>query len=267
MPFADSRGRQIYYERHGEGRAVLFCHGAGSNAATWWQQLPVFSRHYTCITMDIRCFGRSAAPIEEFVLENFVEDVTRILDKEKLDKVSLVGQSLGGMIGLKLALTHPDRLAAFIGCDTSLAINHPVLLEILAARRISQRAVAIEQRSMGRWFLENHPDKAGLYAQINHFNPSTHSISADRWDAAIGSLMQPDRLVPMEALGQVQCPTLMLVGSEDPIVPVAVAREVVPLVPGAELVVVDDAGHSTYFEKPVEFNQKVLEFIARRAIY
>jgi len=61
MPFVDSGGRRIYYERQGEGPAVLFLHGAGSNAATWWQQLPAFGARHTCITMDIRCFGRSVA--------------------------------------------------------------------------------------------------------------------------------------------------------------------------------------------------------------
>ena len=62
MPFVRSHHRDIYYERHGAGPAILFLHGAGSNAATWWQQLPAFTPEYTCLTMDIRCFGRSAAP-------------------------------------------------------------------------------------------------------------------------------------------------------------------------------------------------------------
>lgn len=264
MPFADSRGRRIYYERHGQGPAVLFLHGAGSNAATWWQQLPVFSPHYTCLTMDIRCFGRSVAPLDEFSLENFVADVIAVLDQEDIDQVRIVGQSLGGMIGLKTALTHPQRVAAFVACDSSLAIDHPVLLGILEKRQISQRATSIEQRSLGRWFLETHPDKAALYAQINHFNPSTHSIAAADWGATLAALMQPDRVIPMAALRDLHCPTLLLVGSEDPIVPVSVARELTGWIPGSEVVVVADAGHSTYFEKPAEFNRYVSEFLRRR---
>jgi 3-oxoadipate enol-lactonase len=59
MPFVRSQGREIYYERHGAGPALLLLHGAGSNAATWWQQLPAFSAHHTCLTMDNRCFGRT----------------------------------------------------------------------------------------------------------------------------------------------------------------------------------------------------------------
>src|SRR5690349_3085849 len=134
MPFVESRGRRIYYERQGEGPAVLFLHGAGSNAATWWQQLPVFGARHTCITMDIRCFGRSVAPVEEFQLENFTADALAVLDREEIQRATIVGQSLGGMIGLQLALTTPQRIAAFAAVDSSLAIDHPVLLETIAKR-------------------------------------------------------------------------------------------------------------------------------------
>ena len=64
MPFIDSGGRAIWAQRQGQGPAVLFLHGAGSNAATWWQQLPAFSARHTCVTLDQRCFGRSAAPMD-----------------------------------------------------------------------------------------------------------------------------------------------------------------------------------------------------------
>lgn len=267
MPFIDSRGRCIYYERQGQGPAVLFCHGAGSNAATWWQQLPAFAARHTCITTDIRCFGRSKAPLDEFTLDHFVADMIAILDHEGVERVTHVGQSLGGFIGLKLALSHPDRVAAFAACDSSLAIDHPVLLDNIAKRQITHKAASIEQRSLGRWFLENCPDKAQLYAQINHFNPSAHSIGAQEWGGALSALLHPSRLIPMSALREVACPTLLLVGSDDPIVPAAVMQEVQALVHGSELVVVPRAGHSAYFEKPQEFNSTVLDFIARRARY
>lgn len=267
MPFVEARGRRIYYERQGGGPAVLFLHGAGSNAATWWQQLPAFRIRHTCITMDIRCFGRSVAPLQEFALDNFVADAIAILDREEVERVALVGQSLGGFVGLKLCLDHPGRVAAFAACDSSLGIDHPTLQDIFASRRITQRAVNVEQRSLGSWFLENHPEKAQLYAQINHFNPSAHSIPSAEWGEALAALQQRDNVLPVRALSGLACPTLLLVGSEDPIVPVAVMREVAALVEGSELAVIDDAGHSAYFEKPQEVNRHLLDFIARRARY
>lgn len=263
MPFVVSHGREIYYERHGSGPAVMFCHGAGSNAATWWQQLPAFSADFTCITLDQRCFGRSVAPLEEFQFNLFVDDVLAILDAENIDRVSLVGQSLGGMVGLRLALDHAERISAFVACDTTLAIDHPVLLDLLAKRVTTRQALTVEQRSLGAWFLAHHPDRAALYAQINHFNPSAHTYSREAWGAAMMNLMKPEYLLAMDRLREVACPTLLVVGSVDPLVPVAVMQEVQQQVNGSDLFVVEAAGHSAYFEKPAEFNERVLGFLRR----
>ncbi|KQP17772.1 alpha/beta fold hydrolase [Pseudorhodoferax sp. Leaf267] len=267
MPFATSQGRPLYYERHGQGPAVLFLHGAGSNAATWWQQLPAFSARHTCITMDIRCFGRSPAPLDEFTLALFVADALAVLDQEGLARVAVVGQSLGGMVGLRLALQHPARVAALVACDSSLAIDHPELLERVARRLASTQALGVEQRSLGAWFLQHHPERAALYAQINHFNPSAHTLAARDWSAAVAALLEPANLLPTQALRDLACPTLLLVGSEDPLVPVSAMRDVAALVRGSECVVVPQAGHSAYFEKPVDFNRHVLDFLARRATF
>lgn len=264
MPFVRSQGRDLYYECQGSGPAVLFLHGAGSNAATWWQQLPAFSKHYRCVTMDIRCFGRSAAPASEFTMALFVDDVLAVLDEQGIDRCIVVGQSLGGMIGLRMALQHPDRVAAFVACDSTLAIDHPVLLDRLERRSVAQAGASIEQRSLGAWFTREQPALTVLYAQINHFNPSAHRIPAAEWRAALTSLMQPAQLVPLDALSNVRCPTLFVVGAEDPLIPAEVMHEVSALVPSSEVVVIEQAGHSAYFEQAAQVNRLVLDFIDRR---
>ena len=265
MPFVTSNKRDIYYQRHGAGPAILFLHGAGSNAATWWQQLPAFTPQYTCLTMDIRCFGRSVAPPEEFSLELFVGDALAVLAREGIERATVVGQSLGGMIGLRLALRHPERVAAFVACDTSLAIDHPTLVDSIERRFKTVSAVSIEQRSLGAWFLKAQPALAALYAQINHFNPSAHRIAPEAWREAVLRLNQPENLLAVAEIDQLACPTMFLVGAEDPIVPPAVMRELGQRLPGSEVVVVEEAAHSAYFEKPLEFNQTVFDFLRRRA--
>lgn len=264
MPFLTSAGRRIYYERHGTGPAILFLHGAGSNAATWWQQLPVFSSRYSCLTMDIRCFGRSVAPTSEFDLGLMADDVLALFDAEQVHQAVVIGQSLGGMIGLRVALRHPKRVVGFVACDSSMAIDHPALLELVSKRLQSARGVSIEQRSLGKWFVEQHPPLAALYAQINHFNPSAHAVPAEQWQDALVSLLAPAALTPVDALRELACPTLFLVGSEDPLVPASVMHECSGLVPDSAVVVIEQAGHSAYFEKPQEFNRLVIEFIAGR---
>lgn len=267
MPFVSSRGRDIYYERHGTGPAVLFLHGAGSNAATWWQQLPDFSASYICLTMDIRCFGRSVAPVDEFSLCLFIADAMAVLDQECINRVVLIGQSLGGMICFRIALRYPERVAGFVACDTSLAIDHPVLVESIERRFKTVSAVSIEQRSLGAWFLNTQPALAALYAQINHFNPSAYRISAEEWRTAMLTLNQPCNLAATADVEKLRCPTLFLIGAEDPIVPSQVMRELSTRLPGSELLVLEEAAHSAYFEKAGEFNRHVLDFLRRRAAF
>lgn len=265
MPFVRCQGRDVYYECRGSGPALLFLHGAGSNAATWWQQLPLFSEHHRCVTMDIRCFGRSAAPTAEFSMPLFVADVLAVLDALGIERAVLIGQSLGGMIGLRVALQHPQRVAAFVACDSTLAIDHPVLLDRLERRNATQAGASIEQRSLGAWFLRERPELAALYAQINHFNPSAYRIPAAEWRAALAALLRPEQLTPLAALPSLRCPTLLLIGEEDPLVPAAVMHEVSALLPSSEVVVIERAGHSAYFEQAALFNRHVADFIGRRA--
>lgn len=265
VPSAATGGRALYAERHGDsGVPVLFLHGAGSNAATWWQQLPAFAEKHVCLTLDLRCFGRSAAPMDEFRHEHFVADVLAVLDHFDVPRAVVVGQSLGGMVGLRLALQHAGRVAAFVACDSPLGVAQPAILEALERRARTAGSKTLEQRALGAWFLQRSPERAALYAQINAFNPGTHSTPPDEWRAAMDRLMDPVRLLPMAALRDITCPTLWLVGREDPLVPVSAMQEAASLAPGSELAVVEHCGHSTYFERPEVFNHLVLDFIARR---
>ena len=59
MPFVATNSIELYYEIHGSGYPVVFAHGSGGNHLSWWQQIPFFSQHYTCITFDHRSFGLS----------------------------------------------------------------------------------------------------------------------------------------------------------------------------------------------------------------
>lgn len=262
MPFFTSGGRRLYYERHGSGPALVFLHGAGSNAATWWQQLPVFQRTHTCYTVDLRCFGRSVAPLEEFRLPHFIADVLALLDEQGLDQAILAGQSLGGMIALHTAWKHPNRVCALALCDTSMALNHARGLQILADRMVRVAALSIEQRSLGQWFIDHKPELVALYAQINHFNPSFYLDQKEAWGRAMNGLHDPTDLMPMDALSSIQCPTLIVVGEHDPIVPVDIMQEVQARIAGSRLCVIPDAAHSAYFEQPQRVNEALQAFLA-----
>ena len=77
-------------------------------------------------------------------------------------------------------------------------------------------------------------------------------------------LIAHENLLPIAALGDIRCPVMWLVDREDPLVPLAAMQEAHGLTAGSELAVVDDCGHSAYFEKPEVFNHTVMDFLGRR---
>ena len=91
-----------------------------------------------------------------------------------------------------------------------------------------------------------------------------HSIPPAQWRAAMEGLHRPQDLTPMSALPRLACPVLLLVGREDPIVPVDIMEEVARLVAGSEIAVIEQAAHSAYFEQPEPVNRTVLGFLGRR---
>jgi 3-oxoadipate enol-lactonase len=261
MPFFQSQGRNIYYERHGQGQPVLFLHGAGSNAATWWQQLAALSPWYTCYTMDARCFGRSAAPLSEFDIHIFAADVLAFQKMLGFERMALVGQSLGGMIATRFAAEHPERVSALVLCDSPMGIDHAGQQTILRERLQKVAGLTIEQRSLGAWFIANRPDLVALYGQINHFNPAFYLEQGVEWQKAMAHLNEPDQLLSLDRLRDIPCPCLIVVGEDDPIVPVSIMREVQALLPHCALQVIPQAAHSAYFEQAELVNGHLLRFL------
>ena len=91
MAVANSDGVSIYYERHGQGPAVLFVHGSGGHHAAWWQQVAALRDRYTVLTVDLRGFGKSDSSMPEFDGQDFPGDIVAVLDREDLTDVVLVG--------------------------------------------------------------------------------------------------------------------------------------------------------------------------------
>jgi len=176
----------------------------------------------------------------------------------------LLGQSLGGMVALRVALRHPDRTAAWVNSDSSMAIDHPELMACVAAHLARASVQTLEQRALSAKFNREHPDKAFLYAQISAMNPSAHTIPVADWRARMQALNHPDVLVPTAQLTSLRCPTLFITGSADPILPGHIVREIAALVPGAACEFIDGAGHSAYFEQPAVFNHMLHTFLQQR---
>ena len=257
MPQIKNRDASLYYEVHGEGPPLVLAHGAGGNTQIWWQQVPYFSSRYRVLTFDHRCFGRTVCAPDAFKPEFFGSDLIAILDAEKIDRVSLVCQSMGGWTGLRMALEYPERLSSLVLCGTPGGIVTDRILE--AAKRIAQRAATDGIRgnaALANAFQKEQPELAFLYDQIGSHN---HGFSPALLGKLASARVDPDELKSHTT------PTLLLSGEEDALFPTEAIREIADLIPGAILETVPGSGHSPYYEMPETFNRIVNEFVTRHS--
>ena len=251
MSKARVNGIELYYESMGEGFAVVFAHGRGGNHLSWWQQVPVFSRSYRCITFDHRGFGQSPAPGDGPGREAFVDDLRALLDHLEIAEAFLVAQSMGGLTCLGFALAYPQRTKGLVLADTTGGIGEHSVVETLRQRQAPDDVML---RAVSPGFREREPAKAFLYREVNLMNPP-RDLEPNGFTSGEG---------PKAAeLAQMAVPTLLIVGEEDVVMPPAAMELSQRLIPGSRLDVVADAGHSVYFEQPEIFNGLVLDFFAR----
>ncbi|MCH2173402.1 alpha/beta hydrolase [Myxococcota bacterium] len=257
MPIVSARNAEIYYESHGEGRNVVFAHGAGGNAASWWNQVPFFAeRGYRTIAFDHRGFGRSACASDDFDPAEFPGDLSAILDAENVDRTALVCQSMGGWTGLPMALSSPERVSALVLCGTPGGLWTDVVAASFAgiAERVAQGGAVLGPGgvAVGETFRKTNAAGAFLYEQIANFNRGLDP-------SAVGKI-GGTRIAPA-AVTDYRTPTLVISGNEDVLFPPEALVSVAEALPGARLERFDGAGHSTYFEQPDRFNQVVIEFL------
>jgi 3-oxoadipate enol-lactonase len=254
MAFMEGDGFRLYYEdTGGDAPAVLFLHGAGGNHLSWWQQVPVFSDEYRCITVDQRGFGQSSGVSEQGPAA-LATDALALLDHLGVARAAVVAQSMGGWAAAGAVLRAADRFWAVVMANTVGNLTNPeiaMLRQRLAAASPPRPAI-LWHAALGPTFRKAEPVRSFLYASMAGLNAPL--------PPAFREAMQ--RLtMPVERYAAASVPTLFLTSDEDGLIWPELSEKVHAHVPGSELVRVPGAGHSTYFERPDVFNREVGAFL------
>lgn len=245
----------LYYTELGEGETVVFCHGAGGNSASWFNQFGAFMNDYHCVAYDCRGFGRSICSADEFDCSKFASDAIALLDHLNVESAYFVCQSMGGWTGVRMALDYPDRVRKLVLSDTIGGIALAAGIESIQTLgdRVSDTRLA--HAALAAAYPERDPAGAFLYGQISEFNRLPQSVVVD-------ALFNEANLVSVETAQTLTLPILIFSGTDDLLWPPAVLKELCELLPSAERCGID-SGHSPYFENPVVFNQVLAEFLLR----
>jgi 3-oxoadipate enol-lactonase len=256
MPFAAVNGIDLYYESRGEGPAVVFAHGAGGNHLSWWQQIPVFARRFRCITFDHRAFGLSRDGEGEAKLGRrmFHEDLRELLDHLGIDEVRIVAQSMGGRTAVGFSLRNPGRCKALVLAGTTGGAVDDEVRELQDAHRESAVGqLTLMQRAVSPALKERAAHLDFLYRSIGRLNPPRPKDFLAPIPGYRGS--------SAERLAGADFPILFLVGRHDAITPPAIIERCHRAVAGSQYKVIEDSGHSAYFEQPEAFNDAVMTFL------
>ena len=251
MPYAHVDGTRIYYEAAGSGPALVLVHGSGGNHAIWWQQVPYFAKRYQTVTVDLHGFGNSNAGASGADARDFPRDVLSVLDDLRIVKAALLGQSIGALACLRLAVAHPERIAGLVLAHSAGNMDDSELRAMTAADRAAAEELTVFDRLMSKTFQSRSPELTWLFQKIGTFNSANQQ--------SISNLQ--DKGPTPDAVRRSGVRVAFLAGENDRVISPATLRKAQALVPGSTLIEVPDGPHSLYWENPAVFNCVVDQFL------
>jgi pimeloyl-ACP methyl ester carboxylesterase len=263
-------GRRVnVLDTGGDGPPLLFIHGWSSNWQIFLLSIAAFMRTHRCLALDLPGFGASEMPAEPISIRGYAKTVDAVCDALGVERVSVVGNSMGGFIGAELALsfdTRVDRLVlvSAAGLSTEHLAQTPsvVLARLVTAgfpytRRFESTVVRRPRlrRAAMQWAVR-YPEKLSV--------PLTQelvlSFGKPGFVAALKALLQYSY---RDRLAAIEIPVLIVWGRNDLLVPVGDAERYRRLIgDNARVEIFEDTGHAPMIERPSRFNELVRGFLA-----
>ncbi len=245
----------VHYEVFGRGRPVLFLHGWLGSWRYWFPTMEVVADNFRTYSFDFWGFGDSRRKNTQESIQNYSDQVIRFLDALGIDRVSIVGHSMGGMVGLKTAINHPDRVLRL--ATVGAPIDGDSLSWLLKLTDVPFFAGTFARlpwlrRSLFRFFLGETNDPA-----VNEVIDDSVKSSAHTLRRAVSSMWRTD-LRP--ELPRLRVPTLIVHGGRDDIVhPNQV--DLFDAVSCAEVVLMPSSRHFPFLDESELFNDVLLRFL------
>ena len=239
---AEINGVDIYYKVYGEGNGdpIILLHGGLSNGDHFSAIIPALvDAGHEVITMDSRGHGHSSFDDAQISYAQMAQDVLGLMDHLEIDKADIVGWSDGGIIGLEIALTQPERLNKVVAYGANYDPTG-VRLDI------------------------GTNDYFNAYIERASEEYQQNSPAPEKWDAFlanIGNMWATQPNYTDEQLTTITTPFLILDGAKEEAIDLNQTKLMALLIPGAELMIMPDTGHFALFEQPEEFTQIVLDYL------
>ena len=267
MPKLNAGAVSIDYELRGEGRPLLMINGFRRSRVVWLDGvLKPLAERFQLILMDNRGTGESDKPQDGYSIEAFADDCAGVIDALGLPRVHVFGVSMGGMIAQRLATRHPHKVHGLaLGCTNcgrggSILPEKRIgeLLRLLPNDTMDAREVARRQEEL--YYMPGFRESRrvlidGLYELVNRNPTPPHAVR--------GHLKAIDAFEACADLARIKAPTLVIAGAGDPLIPAENSRLIAGRIPAAQLVLLPDASHFFWIEKPQETAAALIGFFGR----
>ncbi|AHY54263.1 alpha/beta fold hydrolase [Bradyrhizobium japonicum] len=239
--FAPVNGIKVWYATFGRGEPVLLLHGGLANANYWGHQVRALQRHYQVIVMDSRGHGRSSRNQEPYGYDLMASDVVALLDHLKIRKAAIVGWSDGAIIGLDIAMKHPERVSKLFAFAAN---SDPSGVADIASNDVFNAYIARAGEEYKR--LSPTPTEYKTFvAEITRMWESQ-----PKWTAS--------------DLATIKVPTWIVDGDHDEAIKRENTEFMAANIPGAGLLIQPEVSHFSFLQDPEQFSDDVLHFLERK---
>jgi 3-oxoadipate enol-lactonase len=245
---------------HGPARApvLVLSNSLGTTQDLWGGQLPALAERFRVLTYDHPGHGAAELPEQQCTVEAFAHGLLGLLDELALDRVSVCGVSLGGMVGMALALEAPERVERLVLACTSAYLGPREQWDERARVVRAEGIEVIADTLLGRWFTpELARDEPETVASFRAMLAATPPEGYARCCEAVAAWDARGRISAITA------PVLVLAGAEDPAIPVELAELIASRIPGARLHVLERAAHLANVERADAFTGAVLAHLGQ----
>jgi 3-oxoadipate enol-lactonase len=267
MPYAKINGHNLYYEEHGTGpETVVFAHGLLWSGRMFEGQVHALKDRYRCITFDFPGQGRSEVTSRGYDMDSLAADTALLVKELNAAPCHFAGLSMGGFVAMRMGIYYPELVRSLILMETSADPEPPenipkykmlsLISRWISIRLVSRRTMQI---MFGQSFL-NDPARRELREQWHGYLVANNQTGIAR---ALRGVIEREGVY--EKLGKIKAPTLVIVGEQDVATVPAKAERICKAIPGAKLVRIPNAGHTSTVEEPEAVSRAIELFLRELA--
>ena len=265
------QGLRTNYAVAGSGPPVILIHGMGACHVTWYENIGPLSQHFTVYALDLPAHGDSENPSRGvFNTPAGAQFIRQFMDRLRIRRASLIGNSAGGGIAAMFAIGNPSRVERLVLVDSS-GLGRPVawFLRLTSVPLVGELLHLCtgngEKTLISSIFHRPRPLKPEVSRQLldtrNRWSTRMRVVQSIR--SGVGLLGTRKRLQLVERLRELEIPLLVVWGEHDRVLPVSHAYEAARELPNAVVHIMRDCGHWPHMERPQEFNRLVETFLER----